>query len=164
MTLLRRWTESPIFVPGVLCIMVVFFWITASIDGIVDYEKNETPGIREVEIERMQSATVRRQLCVIIPGIIFIGYVVGEHIYKAWYLTGWHGPFECDKNTFILALRNLPSAAWYRILFISSLPVFLASLYASIWALVLFVVFIFVVSLSRRTFSSANRIACNISN
>lgn len=144
-------TEHPLFTSTVLAFAVAFFWLTAALSGILDSDGSTSSisEIAELDVNEKSKARQRRQLAVIIPGAFFIGYLFFEHVYNGWYLTNWHGPYPCDTNTAILFFRSLPKEAWNQFLILAAIPVLLVSVYASLWALILFAFLCLIVAAHR---------------
>lgn len=86
---------------------------------------------------------------VLYPGIALILYFVAEHVYTAWYQTNWKGPRPCDANTVILFFRRMTTPRIIQLLTIAIIPVIIVSIFASIWAIVVFLIFCAIIAAHR---------------
>lgn len=83
------------------------------------------------------------------PGIVFLLYILAEHVYKAGYKTGWNGPAPCDDHSVILFFRSLRSSQFMQFILIMLLPILVVSIFASLWALFLFAAFCGLIAVHR---------------
>ena len=86
---------------------------------------------------------------VLYPGIALLIYFVAEHVYTAWYSTNWKGPRPCDANTVILFFRSMTTPRILQLLIIAIIPVIVVSIFASLWAIVVFLMFCAIIAAHR---------------